>query len=333
MSRVNVEDKEELTVALGESLTILSLIHKGALKPQVIIDIWEGGTTLYGWDTYVGICIDRLPMISDKPCLHNLKFIKLEPEVEDIGHEEGFNDKVLKHLPNVQINWLSRLTLKGYVPRKGWCNLIRSLRESIHISRLYGEIKYILLDEHIVRVGWRTGIRYGEIVSSMPVPYVLSKIITSNTELKKLINDSVFEYASLYIVTLIIRNYGIRNVKVIRVGKKGFLTALVYLIPSSEIYELNNDSLIVYIMAPITLATLKPEIGSKLISEAKKLGVRIDMKSIIMYRDYFEKYAFLGAMNESATKVVNVLSSVYNFRFKGRLGLWREVSICDLINV
>jgi len=321
-------------VILGESFTALTMTYKGYVKPHVIIDIWEGGSSLYGWD-FINGCIDRLPMLVKNKCqlLGDEKYIQVKPIIEVIGSEEGFTEKIYSKLHDEsQINWLNVMSEEGFMLRNGWCSMLRKLKSrTAKISRIYGEVKYIHLDKSAIKVGWRKEVRYSKAIITMPLPFILPRMITTNNVIKRMSNNIKLNYVSLYIMTIIVSKSEIKleEPKIIKVGRKGLLTALIYLLPMDEIYNLSNSTLI-YVLSPITLNLLKPELGSRILSELKRINLPIKFKSIYFYRDYFERYAILGKLKDDIRDLMCILKD-YGIEFLGRLGMWRDVSICDIL--
>jgi len=328
-------DELSKVVFLGESLTALTAIYKGHIKPHVIIDVWEGGSSLYGWD-FAGKCIDRLPILTRSKCyiLNDEKYVQVKPIVEVVGSEDGFTDKITSRIPDtIQINWLDTMSEGGYMLLNGWCSMLRKLKSKVvNVSKIYGEIKYIHLDRSVIKVGWRKEIRYAKIVNTLPLPYFTSKIITMDNNVKRVSDMELgLSYVSLYIMTLIASksDISLEKSKVIKVGKKGFLTALIFMLPMNYVYGL-NDLVLIYVLSPITLDTLKPELSSKILSELRRLNVLTNFKSIYFYRDHFERYAILGESRGKINDFMNTLRG-YGIEFMGRLGSWKDVWICDVL--
>jgi len=321
-------------VILGESFTALTMTYKGCVKPHVIIDIWEGGSSLYGWD-FINGCIDRLPMLVKTKCqlLGDERYTQVRPVIEVIGNEEGFTEKVYSKLPEEsQINWLNIMSEGGFMLRSGWCSMLRKLKnKTAKISRIYGEVKYIHLDKSAIKVGWRKEVRYSKAIITMPLPYILPRIITTNNVIKRMSNNIKLNYVSLYVMTIVVSKSEVKleEPKIIKVGRKGLLTALIYLLPMDEIYNLSN-SILIYVLSPITLNLLKPELSSRILSELKRINLPINFKSIYFYRDYFERYAILGKFKDDIRNLISILKD-YGIDLLGRLGAWRDVSICDIL--
>ena len=239
---------------LGESLTALTT--ETFSNEDLIVDLWEGGSVLYGWDLG-NACIDRLPMVSKYKCSFTHKevhteFFEFKPSIQLIGTEKGFEDKI--DLANVQVNWLKTIVKGGYVPLNGWCTLFRMLKSVVKVRRIYGEIKYILPSKNLIKIGWIEGLIYEELINTMPIPYILDKIIWDEHKYERLKSKSRFEYTSLYVITLLTKLIkGADEVKAILVGKKGLLSALIIMIPSNIIYKRLGSYLLVYVLAPLTM--------------------------------------------------------------------------------
>ena len=331
--RINSIDSNNVVI-LGESFTALTITYKGYVRPQAIIDIWEGGSSLHGWD-FINGCIDRLPMLVKNKCqlLGDERYIQVRPVIEVIGSEEGFTEKVYSKLPDEpQINWLNMISEGGFMLYNGWCSMLRKLKsKTAKISRIYGEVKYIHLDKSAIKVGWRKEVRYSKAIITMPLPYILPRIITTNNVIKRMCNNIKPNYVSLYVMTIIVSKSEVKleEPKIIKVGRKGLLTALIYLLPMNEIYNLSN-SILIYVLSPITLNLLKPELGSRILSELKRINLSINFKSIYFYRDFFERYAILGKFKDDIRNLTGILKD-YGIDLLGRLGAWRDVSICDIL--
>ncbi len=328
-----------MRLILGESLTSLLMNYsRSSATDTIITDIWEGGSVLYGWDLSK-YCIDRAPIFLNPSCPHINKlrglgierFELIKFNINVVGTEEGFRSKFrgidLGH------TWIQQLVSGGYIPIGGWCSFYRRLRGCIAIRRVYGYIKFVDIDRKLVKISWLECLKYDELVSTLPLHYLLTKVTTGNEEVSKLIRGciSALSYVPTYIMTLIVKG-GVDQDEVIMVGKKGFQTALIVRLRPDVVYpRISGKYSLIYVITPIDIEELRPEISSRVLGELRRLNVLEDLSSIVFLRDYFEKYSLISTKNEELlNNLIGTLGN-YDIKLEGRLGRWCEASLCDLI--
>ena len=268
-----------MRVILGESLTSLLISYSSnyASEDYVLVDTWEGGSTFFGWDIS-RYCIDRAPILLNPSCpyisnLRGLGVSKLELvkfDINLIGTEEGFRNKFANI--NVEDTWIQNVVSGGYIPVNGWCSFYRYLRRNVAIRRIYGFIKFIDIDRKLLKVSWYKSLRYRELLSTLPLHYLITKIITNDEKVIKTIKEcfKVLNYIPTYIVSMIIKGSTGKD-RVVMIGRKGFQSALVVTLRPNIVYPfLSKDYTLIYVVAPIHIDELKPELNSRILGEKTK---------------------------------------------------------------
>ncbi len=320
-------------ILLGESLTSLLYAASGSHKEPKIVDIWEGGSLLYGWKLTVPTplrCLDRVPIFCKEPShVEELggKPIATEPDISFMGSEEGYRNKVtLDNRVEIQRDWILEYSRSRYYVRGGWCNIFSRLRDGVKVPRVYGELQKILLEDHILIVkGSR--IKYGVILNTLPLPYVLSKLVDG--ELSDYLGT--LRYISLYIISLVVKKQ-LNRLKVTYVGKRGYSLAAVVELPVSYLVNELKNYAVIYCFVPTALGKLRAELFQKVLTELRKLRIIETYGNVIIERSYFERYGLLGAI--SSNRINHVIKELRKcgIYLGGRLGLWQEKSIYDIIS-
>ncbi len=315
-----MSEKHAKTVYLGLSLTTI-LMHPS--KDDLILDLWEGGSTLYGWDV-MGSCLDRVPIfVNESNCINLLGG---EPEELDVntrleGSELDYIAKVTKEGVDPSMFKLSRLGSKTWFPRGGWCRLFRNLAKQTQATKLFGELRWLNPESRELGFGWWGTIKYDKLIITMPLDYVISKL--RSEKIANLNNN--FSYLSFFITVAVFR--GKRDsVEVVFLGKNRYASAVVVTMPllyKGGIFS-SADYFLAYSFILYHKHYMRGGLRQKALSDFKRLG--LDVASIIAERGYFEKYGILGTKPE--TKEFSWRS---NIALAGRLGTWVEKGICDIM--
>lgn len=315
-----MSERKAKTVYLGLTLTTALM---GPNKDDLILDLWEGGSTLYGWDI-MGSCVDRVPIfVNDSYCINSLgaEPVELDVNVRLEGSESDYIAKITKEGVEPSLFWLSRLESKTRVPQGGWCRLFRNMVSQIQATKLFGELRWLNPESCELGFGWWGTIEYNKLIITMPLDYVVSKL--RNEDVVNLRDK--FNYLSFYVSVAVFR--GKRDsVDVIFLGKNRYASALAVTVPllgKDGIFS-GADYFLVYSFIPYHKHYMRGGLRQKALSDFKRLG--LDVASIVAERGYFEKYGLLGDGPE-----VNVLSRTNNVVLAGRLGTWVEKGICDIV--
>ncbi|RLG80454.1 MAG: hypothetical protein DRO09_03130 [Thermoprotei archaeon] len=315
---------------LGESLTGLLRAMTYGSSYCTIVDFWEGGSTLYGWSLN-GRCIDRFPVFIGSPdCLEVLKGkpLQLRFDVEFQGSVKGYLEKVNDRY---QRSWIKDLEKRMYTSQNGFCSVFRELQKGVKARRVYGEVSSIYVDKKLVYVSWLGAIGYRNLVNTLPLNYFLSKArlteFKGDEAFKDYLSRATFSYKSLYVLMMIMEGGKLSEAKVYNIGKKGFYLATVVLLPGWKIYPWLGNKLVIYAIAPLDLGSLRAEISNRLLVEVKRAGINI--KNVLVFREYFERYGVLGS--EDLSYVEERLRE-YGITLSGRLGTWKEKSVCEIVN-
>ena len=306
-----------LKVYLGLSLSTL-LLRPGV--DDLVIDIWEGGSYLYGWDLRGGICLDRLPlMVNDSQCISKLGAIpvKYDINITLLGSEKDAMKKL--EISSFHEFWPLRFSSKAFLPENGWCALFRKLRNTLRGKQIFGELKYIDPVNKEIRVGWWDKIRYDVMYNSMPLDYILTKIRTSVS--KKL------TYFPLYIGSYVLKG-NLEEIRIYILGKRKYASAVSVLIPFSigeqNASFLQGKLIRAYLFIPYLKFKSQGAFREKALSDLKRLNFKEE--DIIVERGYYEKYGILSAI-ESPPDLGD-----YKINLVGRLGTWRDKGICEIVN-
>ncbi len=305
-----------MKIYLGLSLTTLMMSPSSS---DLVIDVWEGGSTLYGWDVR-DICIDRVPLIvSDPDCIKVVggKLAKFTVSKDVIGDKHDIYRKLkLKDTSTFDLFWPARVKDICYMPLGGWCKEFRKMLMSLKSKILLGELKEIDLVKREIRVGWWNSIQYDELINTLPLDYFLTKLNDRPGSLKYTLYNVPFYIASFVLS-------GTRDdVRIIFLGKKKYASIAMIEVPG-KVYGLDNV-FIAYLFIPYETFKRLGAFREKAISDLKRLGIR--KSDILVERGYYEKYGLIvGDVDKEEFKD-------YNIRLEGRLGSWSEKGICDVIN-
>jgi len=321
-------------ILLGESLTSL-LYAAGSSKygKLEIVDIWEGGSLLYGWKLTAPTqlkCIDRVPILcNERTQIEEIggKPIAIELNVSFIGSEEEYKNKItLDSEVEIQRDWILEYSNSKYYVMGGWCNIFNRLRSRIKVPRIYGELQTVLpRDQTLIVRGLR--IRYDAVLNTLPLPYILDKI--ADKELSDFLEP--LRYVSFYITSLIIKRQ-LNHLRVTYVGKRGYLLAAVVELPVSYLVNDLGNYIIVYCFVPISLGKLRAELFQKVLTELRKLRIIESYSDIIAERSYFERYGLLGVISSYSINYIIKELKKHDIYLGGRLGLWQEKSISEIIS-
>lgn len=299
-------------IFLGLSLATLL---QGPGPNDLIIDFWEGGSSLYGWD-YMGGCIDRLPIYVTNPeCIERLGGTpqELDSDSELIGEYRDYLGKFsLSELELPQ--WFREPPSKVYTPEKSWCQLFRAMITSVRSERKFGEILWIDLNSSAIKMSQWGLVRFRQLINTLPLEYLVRKIKGCRAEEA----SRSFPFEPLYISVFIVRGRE-EKFKTFFLGKRKFFSAVIAKIPLPK----GGDYSLMYSIIPYTNYKEVGGFRQKAYSDLKRLGISSDR--IVFERSYFEKYGVLGkASLPGCLEMKNVVLS-------GRLGKWEEKGICDIL--
>ncbi len=298
-------------IFLGLSLTTL-LQEPG--PNDLIIDFWEGGSSLYGWD-HMGSCVDRLPIYVTNPeCIERLGGTpqELDSESELIGEYRDYLRKFSLDVAELP-QWFREPLSKVYIPREGWCQLFRTMISGVRSERKFGEIIWIDLNSSAIKMSQWGLVRFRELFNTFPLEYLVRKIKgCSPGEASR-----NFPFEPLYVSVFIVKGRE-EKFRTYLLGKRKFFSVAVVKVPMPH----DGDYSLMYSIIPYTDYKAVGGFRQKAYSDLKRLGVSVD--KIVFERSYFEKYGVLGkASFPECLKMGNVVLS-------GRLGEWREKGICDI---
>ncbi|MCC6033030.1 MAG: hypothetical protein LM561_03005 [Desulfurococcaceae archaeon] len=292
---------------------------------------WPGSTSaLDGWG-FADTCIDRTPIFLEEPdCLRRLGLESSEIDYEYvlIGEEASLKDKFsLRGEETPDYTWYDlfpRTYSKVYKPVLSWCQIIKLLRNSVEVPRLYANVTSIDPKEKTVLLEGGALIEYEEIVSSIPQDLLLSRLRGVGLE-------GIHEnYAYLpYNISLIIgkidQRIGENEVVVYALGRKRYVASHAILL-KSVIDAVTKEHALIYVLTPLRRGADKTEILVKNFSELKNLGIKV--REVVFARSYLEKYGRILKLGRSP---YDELLGELNIRFIGRYGSWEELSICNII--
>ncbi len=296
---------------------------------DAVIDYWFGSSSLHGWDVRQG-CLDRIPILLNDPARIReagleLNVARVEVELELIGCESDYKGKILEGLKGAcpQSSWIVEAEPGKYVVRGGMCRVFRGLALRSPAVKVFEELRLIKgFDKTVVTAN--TLIRYSEgITNTMPLNYIARKAGYESAPQPP--------YASLHITLAVVNaKRGIEGVEIKLLGKHRYSSLLTVAIPAEILLpELNVEGLIVvYAMAVLPSKGVDPSIRQKSLSDLRRLGY--DIRSANLIRYHFEKYGILGYGDEAVEEIKNYLNE-HNISLAGRLGLWRELSIEDIV--
>jgi len=306
------------TIYLGESLTTILSKPK---DEDLIISYPGSESTLSGW-VLRDLTIDKAPIFVENPkCVESLGGhpVELDYHVEVLGTEEDLSRK-FNGVENLRMFWLHRFKSKAYIPHEGWSTVFKVMKSKIKTSRLYTSLSEVSVSDKTVKLEGGVFISYEKLINTIPQKLFLS-IVRSDDLPKTPLNDYV--HIPLHITAVVTKNTSsVREglVKVYSLGKKRYIPSHVVLYKTFNVeYTLN------YVITPLTSESIKSELLSQAISTLKKLGVEV--KPIYAIRTYFEPYGVLAGKPENVVKSLEK----YDIEFRGRYGMWSELSICDIL--
>lgn len=287
---------------LGNSLTANILAREG----DVVVDFWEGGSDLYGWNLG-STCLDRIPVFLRGGCCRQL-FGEALRDVDVEVSVEGPEANVIEKLGEISGSFI------GYggrmlVPSYPVCTYYRDLLRRSRATRILSPISKIDLQSKLVTT-YHCRVEYEELVNTLPLHYFLAK--SGLDELR-----GGLEYSSAYVLTLI-SEAKVRDYIKTFVGHRGY--SLGYVVSYGE----NPLGRLIYSIVPTNMLSLRAELESRVIAELKRLKL-IDGR-VRLVRSFFVKYFRLRGDTD---EVYRTLRS-YGVSLGGRYGSWADVSLCDI---
>ncbi|MCS7100043.1 MAG: hypothetical protein RMH84_05145 [Sulfolobales archaeon] len=289
-------------IFLGNSLTSNTL----ARENDVIVDIWEGGSDLYGW-TLGSSCLDRVPVFLTRKCCYEIfgeVFEEVDVEVVIEGPESGVREK-MGDVDSSFLSFCGRLLL----PERRVCDCYRSFLRKSKAGRVFSPISRIDLESKTVKTYHRE-LEYGELVNTRPLHYFLTKAGLSDL-------SSQLTYASAYILVLV-GKVGLREFAKMFIGHRGYSLGLVVSYRETPIGRT------VYAFIPFDRKSLRAELTNRAIAELKRL--KVIEEPIVFLRSFYSKYFRL----RSDAKEIGEFLKKHDVLLAGRYGKWSEVSICDI---
>lgn len=289
-------------VFLGNSLTANLLAREG----DIIVDYWEGGSDLYGWNLG-STCLDRVPIFLRGDCCRQLfggNLLEVDVEVVIEGSEANVIEK-LGDISGSFIGYCGRML----VPRYPVCTYYRELLLRSRATRVLSPISKVDLQSKFVRT-YHYQTEYEELVNTLPLHYFLTK--SGLDELK-----SSLKYSSAYVLTLISETK-MKDYTKTFVGHRGY--SLGYVVSYGE-HPLGK---LVYSLVPVSVSSLIAELNNRVIAELKRLKL-IDGR-IRLARSFFVKYFRLGGDTDEVYKILRS----YDVVLRGRYGSWMDISLCDI---
>ena len=304
-----------LIIKIYLGLSLATLLSNPGVN-DLIIDVWEGGSVLYGWD-FLNSCLDRLPLlVEDSDCVKRLggRPVEFDIMTELLGMEKDIIRKL--QLNDLSRFWPFKLSKNAYLPANGWCTLFRKKISKVQSKRIFGEIKYIDPQEKELRVSWWRKLNYNTLYNTLPLDYLMKKL----RDLDSVKNG--LKSIPLYISSLLIRSR-LDEFRIYYLGKKKY--ASVTVIHSPLLNPKLSGYSIAYMLIPYQAFRDQGAFRERAISDAKKLGL-LEGEPVFI-RGYFEKYGvLLGGVSELAH------FRNYGIILLGRLGKWKELGICDILN-
>lgn len=292
---------------------------------------WPGAmSTLDGWG-FADTCIDRIPIFLEEPdCLRRLGFESYEIDYEYvlIGEEASLKDKFsLRREETPNNTWYDlfpKTYSKVHKPVLSWCQIIKLLRNSVKVSRLYTNITSIDPKEKTVLLEGGALIEYEDIVSSIPQDLLLSRL--RGIDLKNISeNYAYLPYNISLIIGKIDQRIGENEVVVYALGRKRYAASHTILL-KSFIDAATKEHTLIYVLTPLRRGADKTEILVKNFSELKNLGIKV--REVVFARSYLEKYGRILKLGRSP---YDEILKELDIRFIGRYGSWEELSICNII--
>jgi len=320
--------REVSSVYLGLSLTTV-MLKSNNHNDSLVFDFWSGGSTLHGWD-FLKQCIDRLPIgVNDPNTINVLGGIPVELRLEDelLGTEGDYEFKVTcGGRVYVQRDWIAGLTGRKWYVSGGWCSLFRRLvsQSGIAAQAFFGDLRSVDFNRKTIYILPHGLVRYEEIVNSLPLEYVINKIVYPGTH-----HRFPAKYVTMYITVAIVR--GDYEPHIWFLGKRRFVSSAIVTLPLKLLYpqlDLGKEDLtLAYAFVPQLMGKLNPDARQKVMADFKRLG--LDMRNSLFIRSHFERYGYLG-QREGVDDVINMLAD-YGVECVGRLGTWRELGINEIL--
>lgn len=304
---------------LGLSLPAISA---GPCEEDVVIDFWEGGSLLYGSDL-MSSCVDYLPMLSshdERACLEKLcgDVVEVEFEEEVVGDVGDIGSKLSIELDSIQRNWLLTGPRKGLLPVEGWCRCYRRRLMSVSARKLVGlGIASIDLEgRRVVTYLRRDTLEVEEIVSTMPLPYVLRKAGYS-------VREDDFPHEPLHVSFFLVRGSVSRVPKKLVLAKLRYGGIVAYIVPGrpfegfTSVYHISSVKRLGY-----------SGLQERALSDIKRLGLITSFNDVVAERYVIVRYGLLGRMSQRGAGAARDAERK-GLRMLGRLGRWREMSVCE----
>jgi len=330
-------------ITLGNSLVSNMLCSVFKLGNTLLVDNARRTSILFGWDysmDSLSACIDIIPIFLDRSSVEELQRIvknllvrKVRVESEVVGTLEGYLGKLGNIKP--QINWIERTHDEVYLITDGFCKVFRAFEEAC-VNKLFGEIKSIDPENRKVKV-LNNELSCDELLITLPLDYVINKL--RNVPKDYLLIRKLLKYRSALVMTLIIKGKLIKDnlVKIIKVGKKGFLSTAVIVMSSRLTSELlsmtKNELTTIYVLSLISLKELRAEMDRVLITEVKRL-LNVSTVDTVFMRQAFVKYALINELGKEGVSLLNDLIKYLRSKgtyLVGRLATWRDMCIGELI--
>ncbi len=276
--------------------------------------------------------MDRLPIgVNDPGAISALGGtpIELSLEGELLGTESDYEFKITcGGRVRIQRDWVTELAGRKWYVSGGWCSLFRELikQEKIIAGTLFGDLRFVDAKRKSIYVLPHGLVEYDEIVSSLPLEYVLGKVIPLNIR-----HQLKAKYVTLYIMTVITR--GGCEPRVWFLGKRRFASSAVVSLPLKLLYPQlrlrlgKGDLTLTYAFVPQLIEELNPDIRQKVLADLKRLG--LDTRNALFVRSHFERYGYLG-QRDGVDDIINLLVD-YGVECVGRLGTWRELGISEIL--
>lgn len=306
-------------VFLGLSLPTISA---GLREEDMVIDFWEGGSLLYGSDL-MGSCVDYLPMFSlpsERGCLEELCGNIVEVNLEEvvIGDLDDLGSKLAAEPDIFQKNWLIAGPRRGFLPRGGWCRYYRERLKGVNARRLVGfGIASIGLEERkVVTYLGRDILEADEIVSTMPMPYVLRKAGYP-------VSEDDFPHEPLHVSFFLIKGTVSREPKKVILAKLRYGGIVTYVMPGmpfegfTSVYHISSARKLKY-----------SGLQERALSDIKRLGFASTLSDIVAERYVTVRYGLLGMMSQEGRDAARDAEEK-GLKTLGRLGRWKEMSVCE----